>query len=180
MDRKWWTLAAVSAGVFMLLLDVTIVNVALPDMESALDASLSDLQWVINAYALSLAALLLTAGSLADLLGRRRVFAIGVAIFTTGSLLCGLAPSPLFLTLARAGQGVGGAIMFATSLALLANAFHGKDRGIAFGVLRDLGRPLRAADLPHALPAERPRLLGRRDRCAAAGADRRDLRHRGR
>jgi EmrB/QacA subfamily drug resistance transporter len=134
MDRKWWTLAAVSAGVFMLLLDVTIVNVALPDIERALGASLSDLQWVINAYALSLAALLLTAGSLADLLGRRRVFAIGVAIFTTGSLLCGLAPSPLFLTLARAGQGVGGAIMFATSLALLANAFHGKERGVAFGV----------------------------------------------
>lgn len=134
MDRKWWTLAAVSAGVFMLLLDVTIVNVALPDIERALGASLSDLQWVINAYALSLAALLLTAGSLADLLGRRRVFAIGVAIFTTGSLLCGLAPSPLFLTLARAGQGVGGAVMFATSLALLANAFHGKDRGVAFGV----------------------------------------------
>ncbi len=134
MDRKWWTLAAVSAGVFMLLLDVTIVNVALPDIERSLDASLSDLQWVINAYALSLAALLLTAGSLADLLGRRKVFAIGVAIFTTGSLLCGLAPSPLFLVLARAGQGVGGAIMFATSLALLANAFHGKDRGVAFGV----------------------------------------------
>jgi EmrB/QacA subfamily drug resistance transporter len=134
MDRKWWTLAAVSAGVFMLLLDVTIVNVALPDIERSLDASLSDLQWVINAYALSLAALLLTAGSLADLLGRRKVFAIGVAIFTAGSLLCGLAASPLFLTLARAGQGVGGAIMFATSLALLANAFHGKDRGIAFGV----------------------------------------------
>ena len=134
MDRKWWTLAAVSAGVFMLLLDVTIVNVALPDIERSLDASLSDLQWVINAYALSLAALLLTAGSLADRLGRRRVFAVGVAIFTTGSLLCGLAPSPLFLTLARAGQGVGGAIMFATSLALLSNAFQGKERGIAFGV----------------------------------------------
>jgi EmrB/QacA subfamily drug resistance transporter len=118
----------------MLLLDVTIVNVALPDIEHSLDASLSDLQWVINAYALSLAALLLTAGSLADRLGRRRVFAVGVAIFTTGSLLCGLAPSPLFLTLARAGQGVGGAIMFATSLALLANAFQGKERGVAFGV----------------------------------------------
>src|SRR6188472_2214479 len=134
MDRKWWTLAAVSAGVFMLLLDVTIVNVALPDIESSLNASLSDLQWVINAYALSLAALLLTAGSLADLLGRRRLFAIGVAIFTAGSLLCGLAGSPLFLTLSRAFQGIGGAVMFATSLALLSNAFHGKERGVAFGV----------------------------------------------
>jgi EmrB/QacA subfamily drug resistance transporter len=134
MDRKWWTLAAVSAGVFMLLLDVTIVNVALPDIERSLGASLSDLQWVINAYALSLAALLLTAGSLADLLGRRRVFAVGVAIFTTGSLLCGLASDPLFLTLARAFQGIGGAVMFATSLALLSNAFQGKERGVAFGV----------------------------------------------
>jgi EmrB/QacA subfamily drug resistance transporter len=134
MERKWWTLAAVSAGVFMLLLDVTIVNVALPDIERSLNASLSDLQWVINAYALSLAALLLTAGSLADRLGRRRVFAIGVAVFTSGSLLCGLATDPLFLTLARAFQGVGGAIMFATSLALLSNAFHGKERGVAFGV----------------------------------------------
>src|SRR6187399_2027066 len=102
MDRKWWTLAAVSAGVFMLLLDVTIVNVALPDIERSLNASLSDLQWVINAYALSLAALLLTAGSLADRLGRRRLFAIGIALFTAGSLLCGLSSSATFLTLARA------------------------------------------------------------------------------
>jgi EmrB/QacA subfamily drug resistance transporter len=89
---------------------------------------------VIDAYALSLAALLLTAGSLADLLGRRVVFAAGIAIFTAGSLLCGVAQSPLFLSLARAGQGVGGAIMFATSLALLAHAFRGRDRGVAFGV----------------------------------------------
>src|SRR5262245_28666869 len=108
MDRKWWTLTAVSAGVFMLLLDITIVNVALPDIEHAMNASLSDLQWVINAYALSLAALLLTAGSLADLLGRRRVFAIGVAVFTAGSLLCALADSSLFLILSRAFQGIGG------------------------------------------------------------------------
>jgi EmrB/QacA subfamily drug resistance transporter len=134
MDRKWWTLTAVSAGVFMLLLDITIVNVALPDIEHAMNASLSDLQWVINAYALSLAALLLTAGSLADLLGRRRVFAIGVAVFTAGSLLCATADSSLFLILSRAFQGIGGAVMFATSLALIANAFRGKDRGIAFGV----------------------------------------------
>lgn len=134
MERKWWTLVAVAAGIFMLLLDITIVNVALPDIEHSLDASLADLQWVIDAYALTLAALLLTAGSMADRYGRRRVFAIGIVIFTAGSLLCGLAPSALFLTLARAGQGVGGAIMFATGLALLAAAFHGRDRGTAFGV----------------------------------------------
>ena len=93
MERKWWTLVAVAAGIFMLLLDVTIVNVALPDIEQALDASLADLQWVIDAYALTLAALLLTAGSLADRYGRRLLFAIGIVVFTLGSLLCGLAPS---------------------------------------------------------------------------------------
>src|SRR4029077_9507900 len=85
-DPKWWTLTAVCLGVFMLLLDITIVNVALPDIQVQLDATLSDLQWVIDAYALSLAALLLTAGSLADLFGRRRVFVIGLLIFTVGSV----------------------------------------------------------------------------------------------
>jgi EmrB/QacA subfamily drug resistance transporter len=134
MERKWWTLVAVVVGVFMLLLDVTIVNVALPDIQKSLDASLADLQWVIDAYALTLAALLLTTGSLADLYGRRRVFALGIVVFTAGSLLCGIAPSPLFLTLSRAFQGIGGAIMFSTSLALLSNAFEAGDRGVAFGV----------------------------------------------
>src|SRR3954452_12664389 len=134
MDRKWWTLLAVCTGVFMLLLDVTIVNVALPDIQAAFGASLSDLQWVIDAYALTLAALLLTAGSIADLSGRRRVFAVGIAVFTLGSLLCGLASGTTFLSLARALQGVGGAIMFATSLALLAQAFAPSERGTAFGV----------------------------------------------
>ena len=133
-DPKWWTLVAVCTGVFMLLLDITIVNVALPDIQVELDASLSDLQWVIDAYALSLAALLLTAGSLADLYGRRRVFVIGVALFTIGSVACGSAQDVLFLTIARAFQGIGGAAMFATALALLASAFSGKDRGTAFGV----------------------------------------------
>src|SRR3954470_18713422 len=134
MNRKWWTLIAVCTGVFMLLLDITIVNVALPDMQQDLDASLSDLQWVIDAYALTLAALLLTAGSIADLAGRRKVFAAGIVIFTLGSLLCGLANSVTFLALARALQGTGGAIMFATSLALLAQAFAPRERGVAFGV----------------------------------------------
>src|SRR5215218_4975869 len=117
MARKWWTLVAVCTGVFMLLLDITIVNVALPDIQRAFHASLSDLQWTIDAYALTLAAFLLTAGSLADL--RRRLFAVGLALFTAGSLACGVATGSLFLILARAGQGVGGAIMFATSLALI-------------------------------------------------------------
>src|SRR3954453_11579862 len=130
---RWWTLVAVCTGVFMLLLDVTIVNVALPDIQSQFDASLSGLQWVIDAYALSLAALLLTAGSLADIYGRRKVFVIGTALFTLGSLLCGLAPSIEFLAIARAGQGIGGAAMFAASLAILGTTYVGKDRGVAFG-----------------------------------------------
>jgi EmrB/QacA subfamily drug resistance transporter len=134
MDRKWWTLIAVCTGVFMLLLDITIVNVALPQIEKAFKASLTDLQWVVDAYALTLAALLLTAGSIADIAGRRRVFAVGIVIFTLGSALCGLAQSSLFLSLARGLQGVGGAIMFATALALLAQAFPPKERGVAFAV----------------------------------------------
>ena len=134
MARKWWTLAAVATGVFMLVLDITIVNVALPDIGRAFGSPLADLQWVVDAYALALAAGLLTAGSLADLWGRRRLYAAGTAIFAAGSLLCGLATGPLFLSLARAGQGVGGAVVFATSLALLGDAFRGRDRGMAFGL----------------------------------------------
>ncbi len=134
MARKWWTLLAVCLATFMLLLDITIVNVALPDIASELDTSFSDLQWVIDAYALMLAALLLTAGSLADLLGRRRVFAFGLASFTVASVLCALAPSALVLILARGAQGIGGAAMFATSLALLAQEFQGRERGTAFGI----------------------------------------------
>ena len=118
----------------MLLLDVTIVNVALPNIQSDLDSSFSQLQWVIDAYALSLAALVLTAGSLADLYGRRLLFALGILVFTVGSLLCGISPTATFLDLARGLQGVGAALMFATSLALLAQEFHGRERGTAFGI----------------------------------------------
>jgi EmrB/QacA subfamily drug resistance transporter len=134
MEKKWWTLVAVCLGTFMLLLDVTIVNVALPDIQQSLHSSFSDLQWVVDAYALTLASLLLTAGSLADLFGRRLLFTIGLVLFTVGSLFCGLAQSSEWLILARAGQGIGGAIMFSTSLALLAQAFQGRDRGVAFGI----------------------------------------------
>ena len=133
MDRKWWTLIAVCVGTFMLLLDVTIVNVALPSIQKSLDASFSDLQWVVDAYALMLAALLLTTGSLADLFGRRKLFMIGLVIFSLSSLLSGLAQSPLWLNLARGAQGIGGAAMFSTSLALLGTAFQGRERGTAFG-----------------------------------------------
>ena len=132
--NKWWTLVAVCLGTFMLLLDITIVNVALPDIQTALHSSFSDLQWVVDAYALTLAAFLLTAGSLADMYGRRLLYLIGLAVFTAASALCGFAQTTLMLQLSRGLQGVGGAIMFAVSLALLADAFRGKDRGIAFGV----------------------------------------------
>jgi EmrB/QacA subfamily drug resistance transporter len=118
----------------MLLLDITIVNVALPDIQHSLRASFSDLQWVVDAYALTLAALLLTAGSLADLFGRRLLFMVGLVVFTSGSLLCGVSTSPAFLIGSRSAQGVGGAIMFATALALIAQAFRGRERGVAFGV----------------------------------------------
>jgi EmrB/QacA subfamily drug resistance transporter len=133
MERKWWTLLVVCTATFMLLLDITIVNVALPDIQKDLNASLSDLQWVVDAYALTLASLLLTAGSLADLLGRKRVFAIGLVLFSIASLLCGLSTDPTQLNLARALQGIGGAIMFATSLALIAQEFEGRERGTALG-----------------------------------------------
>jgi EmrB/QacA subfamily drug resistance transporter len=134
MERKWWTLVLISIATFMLLLDITVVNVALPDIQRDLDASLSSLQWVVDAYSLMLAACLLTAGSLGDRLGRRRVFSLGFGVFTFASLLCGIAGDPTLLNLARGLQGIGGAAMFATSLALIGQEFHGRERATAFGV----------------------------------------------
>jgi EmrB/QacA subfamily drug resistance transporter len=135
LERKWWTLIAVCTAVFMLLLDITVVNVALPDIQRSLNSSFSDLQWVVDAYSLTLAAFLLTAGVVGDIYGRREVFAAGLAVFSASSLVCGLSTSSLMLNLARAVQGVGGAIMFATAFALVAQAFQGRDRGTAFGIL---------------------------------------------
>jgi EmrB/QacA subfamily drug resistance transporter len=135
MQRKWWTLIAASVATFMLLLDITVVNTALPDIERDLGASFTDLQWVIDAYTLSLAAFVLTAGSLADRVGRRRTFVTGLGIFTIASLGIALAPSATFLNIGRAVQGLGGAIMFALSLALIAQEFRGgRERGTAMGV----------------------------------------------
>ena len=134
-SRKWWTLGAVCVATFMLLLDITVVNTALPAIQQNLGGSFTDLQWVIDAYALSLAALVLTAGSLADRLGRRRVFAFGLGVFALASLLCALAPDPTFLNVARGLQGIGGAVMFAVSLALVAQEFpSGPERGMAMGI----------------------------------------------
>jgi EmrB/QacA subfamily drug resistance transporter len=134
MERKWWTLIAVCVATFMLLLDITVVNTALPSIRKDLHSSFTDLQWVVDAYALTLAAFVLTSGSLADRLGRRRVFVIGVGIFTFASLLCGLAGSPTVLNLARALQGIGGAVMFAVSLALLAQEWRGAERATATAI----------------------------------------------
>src|SRR5437016_9913333 len=135
MERKWWTLMAVSVATFMLLLDITVVNTALPSIAKDLHANFNDLQWVIDAYTLALAAIVLTAGSLADRLGRRAVFGAGLVIFSVASLAAGLAPDATFLNISRAVQGIGGAAMFAVSLALVAQEFApGKDRATAMGV----------------------------------------------
>ncbi|WP_228825358.1 DHA2 family efflux MFS transporter permease subunit [Nocardia farcinica] len=129
-----WTLVVVALATFMLMLDLTVVNVALPDIRAAFGSSFSALQWILDAYALGLAAVLLAAGSLADRLGRKRVFDAGLVIFVLSSLACGLAPNDLVLIVARFVQGLGGAILFAVGPALLGHEFRGKDRGMAFGV----------------------------------------------
>src|SRR3954468_10476145 len=134
MERKWWTLIAVCIGTFMLLLDITVVTVALPEIARDLKSTFNDLQWVVDAYALTLAALLLTGGSLADRLGRRAVWMFGMVVFIVASALCGLATSPLMLTLSRALQGIGGAYMFTTGLALIASTFPPSERGVAIGI----------------------------------------------
>ncbi|GAA2057293.1 MFS transporter [Catenulispora yoronensis] len=132
--RKWLPLVAVCLGTFMLLVDVTIVTVALPDMARSLHTSFADLQWVMDVYALVLAALLLAAGSLGDRSGHRRVYTVGLVIFAGASLACGLATDPSVLIAFRAVQGVGGAAMLATTVALISHLYSGRDRGTAFGV----------------------------------------------
>ncbi|KPI11453.1 major facilitator superfamily MFS_1 [Actinobacteria bacterium OK074] len=132
--RVWGPLVAVCLGTFMLLLDVTIAIVALPSMAGSLHASLSDLQWVMDAYALALAALLLGLGAAADVLGRRRVHVAGIVVFASASLLCGLAPGPGTLVAARVVQGMGAAAVFATTLPLLGTVYRGRQRSVALGV----------------------------------------------
>ena len=134
MERKWWTLVAVCVATFMLLLDITIVNVALPSIQEDLDAGLSSLQWVVDAYALTLASFLLVFGSLGDRIGRRRIFTVGFALFTIASLLCGLSSDATILNLFRGLQGVGAAAMFSTALALIAQEFEGRERASAIGI----------------------------------------------
>ena len=128
-NKKWWTLAAVAVGLFMIMLDNTVVNVALPTMQKDLHVSTARLEWVVVAYALTFAALLITGGKLGDLYGRRRMFVIGLVIFTLASLACGLASSIGFLIGARAVQGVGSALMNPATLSIITATFAPKERG---------------------------------------------------
>ena len=133
-NKKWWTLAAVAFGLFMIMLDNTVVNVALPSIERDLHMSISELEWIVTAYALVFASLLITGGKLADLLGRRRIFVVGLVVFTLSSLACGLAPTAGFLIGARAVQGVGAALMNPATLSIITATFPPRQRGTAIGI----------------------------------------------
>ena len=133
-SRKWWTLGAVAIGLFMIMLDNTVVNVALPSIESDLGISVSELEWVVNAYALTFGVLLLTGGKLADMVGRRRIFVTGLVIFTVASLACGLAGGAALLIGARTAQGVGAALMNPATLSIITATFPPRQRGTAIGI----------------------------------------------
>src|SRR3954449_8716263 len=133
-NKKWWTLGAVAFGLFMIMLDNTIVNVALPAIEHSLHMSISSLEWIVTAYALTFAALLITGGKLGDMFGRRKMFMVGLVVFTLASLACGLAPSAGFLIGARAVQGIGAALMNPATLSIITATFPPKQRGQAIGI----------------------------------------------
>ena len=134
VNRKWWTLAAVAFGLFMIMLDNTVVNVALPSIQEDLGTDLSELEWIVAGYALTFAALMLTGGKLADLLGRRLIFVVGLAVFTLSSLACGLAETPDVLIGARIVQGVGAALMNPATLSIISATFPPQQRGMAIGI----------------------------------------------
>ncbi len=133
-NKKWWTLAAVSFGLFMIMLDNTVVNVALPSIQRDLGVGLSELEWIVTGYALSFAALMLIGGKLADAYGRRLLFVVGIAVFTAASLACGLSTSGDMLIAARVAQGVGAALMNPATLSIIAATFPPKQRGAAIGI----------------------------------------------
>jgi EmrB/QacA subfamily drug resistance transporter len=133
-NRKWWTLVAVSFGLFMIMLDNTIVNVALPTIQRSLHLQVSELEWVVTGYALTFGALMLTGGKLADLFGRRLIFVVGLAVFTLSSLGCGLAGSAGVLIAARVVQGVGAALMNPSTLSIITVTFPPRQRGTAIGI----------------------------------------------
>ncbi|MDX6440031.1 MAG: hypothetical protein QOF45_2614 [Gaiellaceae bacterium] len=132
--RKWWTLAAVSFGLFMIMLDNTVVNVALPAIQADLGTGLSELQWIVTGYALTFAALMLIGGKLADAYGRRLIFVVGILVFTGASLWCGLADSGNMLIAARVVQGAGAALMNPATLSIIAATFPPRERGMAIGI----------------------------------------------
>src|SRR2546429_6075588 len=133
-NRKWWTLVAVAVGLFMIMLDNTVVNVALPSIQKDLGIGISELEWVVNAYALTFGVLLLTGGKLADLLGRRAIFIAGLVVFTGASLWCGLAGGAASLIAARTVQGVGAARMTPATLSIITATFPPRQRGTAIGI----------------------------------------------
>src|SRR6476646_6765985 len=133
-NRQWWTLAAVTFGLFMIMLDNTVVNVALPSMQDDLGISQSGLEWVVNAYALTFGVLLLTGGKLADLFGRRLLFIVGLLIVTASSLACGLATGSEMLIGARTVQGIGAAMMNPATLSIITATFAPRQRGMAIGI----------------------------------------------
>src|SRR5438094_2977957 len=133
-NRKWWTLVAVAIGLFMIMLDNTVVNVALPSIRKDLGISISELEWVVNAYALTFGVLLLTGGKLADMIGRRKIFIAGLVIFTGASLWCGLAGGASSLIAARTVQGVGAALMNPATLSIITATFPPRLRGTAIGI----------------------------------------------
>jgi EmrB/QacA subfamily drug resistance transporter len=133
-NRKWWTLAAVAVGLFMIMLDNTVVNVALPSIRQDLHIGISELEWVVNAYALTFGVLLLSGGKLADLLGRRAIFIAGLVIFTGSSLWCGFATGAESLIAARTVQGVGAALMNPATLSIITATFPPRQRGTAIGI----------------------------------------------
>ena len=133
-NRKWWTLGALCFALFMIMLDNTIVNVALPAIQRDLGISRSELEWTVAAYALTFASLLLTGGKLGDLFGRKRIFLIGVAVFTASSLFCGLSSGAGELIAARAVQGIGAALMMPATLSIISATFAARERGMAIGI----------------------------------------------
>src|SRR2546430_4877454 len=133
-NRKWWTLAAVSFGLFMIMLDNTVVNVALPSMQKSLHIGPNELEWIVVGYALTFATFMLTGGKLADLYGRRLMFIVGLAVFTASSLACGLAPDAASLIAARVVQGIGAAIMNPATLWIITATFPPRQRGTAIGI----------------------------------------------
>ena len=153
--NPWLVLAVMCLGLFMTLIDTTIVNIAIPSIIEGLDASLDEILWIINAYVLVLAVLLITAGRLGDIFGPKRLFLAGLTLFTLASALCGLAQDPTHLIIARALQGVGGALLSPQMLAVITSLFPPGQRGAAFaipgavaGVAVAAGPPLGACSLP--------------------------------